>query len=131
MNKKTDTKDFIKINEIKNKKIIDVLTKTSIYSPEEYGISAQYTGEGVKILIIDSGCPEHKDIDVLGEKQDFISNENKPNDETGHGTIMAGIISAKNKKTIIGIAPKAEIFYAKATDKYGNGNYNSIVASVL
>ena len=132
MNRRNNV-EFINIDALKNTKIIDKLTKAVIYSPEDYGISAKYTGEGTKVLVIDSGAPKHKDIEVIEEPQDFASNEDNVDaiDRVGHGTIVAGLLGAKNKKSIIGLAPDATIFYAKATNSKNNSNYNSIVSAIL
>lgn len=126
-----DNNEFIKLNKFKNKKIIDKLEKAIVYSPEDYGISAKYTGEGVNILIIDSGAPKHKDIELTEGQYDFSIDEDKAIDKTGHATIISGLIAAKNKNSIIGIATSAKILYAKIVDDKNNSDYNSIVAAVL
>ena len=131
MNKRNNKNILINVDKIKSKNIIEKIEEPIIYSPEQYGISAQFTGEGTRILIIDSGSPKHKDINADREKQDFASDNDKFYDETGHGTIIAGLIASQNKKAIIGIAPKSEMIYAKVTDKNGDSSYGAIVSSVL
>lgn len=130
MNRQTNN-NFVNIDKLKNKKIVTTITEAIIYSPEEYGISAKFTGTGTKMLIIDSGTPKHKDIKVKEEQHDFASNEEHVFDEDGHGTIMAGLIASKNKRSIVGIAPDTEISYAKVTNKKGCSEYNAIISSVL
>ena len=130
MNKRNNA-DFINIDKLKSKKVIDKITDTIVYSPEDYGISSQYTGSGTKILIIDSGCPEHKDIPSKAECQDFMGEEDNPYDENGHGTIVAGIIASRNKRSLIGLAPDSQIYYSKVTDNKNNSDYSAVVSSVL
>ena len=60
-------------------------------------------GEYTKIAVIDTGAPEHIDIEV----QDSFDGT-KDND--GHGTHVAGIIAADGK--IKGVAPKAQLYTA-------------------
>jgi subtilisin family serine protease len=113
---------------------IDELVEPIIYSPSEWNISPQYTGEKIKICIIDSGSPQHKDIKIIGEQNNFCDNPSKENnndDKIGHSTIVSGIIGAKNKKGLIGIAPNSKIYYAKVVDKKGYISYNSVVSSIL
>ncbi len=130
MNRRTDG-NFVSIDNLKSKKVLDKLEETVIYSPEDYGVSAQYTGQGTKMLIIDSGKPKHKDIHVQGEHHDFVGVEDNVFDEAGHGTIMAGLIASRKKTSIVGIAPDTEISYAKVTDKNGNSEYNAIISAIL
>ena len=84
-----------------------------------------YTGEGVKIAILDSGYTPHPDLDknIIGGKN-FTSedggNPNIFNDYNGHGTHVAGIIASDNK--IMGVAPNAKLLILKVLDKTGNGN---------
>jgi len=130
MNRRDDS-NFINIDKLKSRKVIDKLPETIVYSPEDYNISAKYTGEGTKILIIDSGTPEHKDIKINEESQDFASDKDDVIDNTGHATIISGLIAANNKRSIIGIAPNSTVLYAKAIDEKNNSNYNSIVSSIL
>ncbi|MCK5763845.1 MAG: S8 family serine peptidase [Clostridiales bacterium] len=131
MNRRNNSKEFIDIDGLRKKTIIDKIDNPIIYSPEEYGISAQYTGKGVKILVIDSGSPKHKDINKDSEKQDFASGDDDFYDNTGHGTMVAGVIAAQKKKSMIGIAPQAEMLYAKVTDSKGDSSYGAIVSSIL
>lgn len=131
MNRRNNTKDFMNIDALRKKKMIDKIEEPVVYSPEEYGISAQYTGKNIKILVIDSGSPKHKDINKDSEKQDFASGDDNFYDSTGHGTMVAGIIASQKKSSIIGIAPKAEMLYAKVTDKNGDSSYGAIVSSLL
>jgi subtilisin family serine protease len=117
--------------ESKINKIYEQIKEPVIYSPLTYGLPTELSGRGVNICLIDSGTPEHKDINVDGDKIIFCDNTRNTGDKTGHATMVAGLISSKNKQTITGIAPNATIHYAKVIDDSGNCNFNSVVAAVL
>jgi len=122
--------DKILINK-KKRKIIDEMPNTIVYSPSIYGINNGCTGRGVKIAILDSGCPIHKDIKINGDKDNFCEDNVIVNDKLGHSTIVSGIIKAYNKKSIIGLAPNSELLFGKVVDNKGYSSFNSLIAGVL
>lgn len=72
-----------------------------------------YTGRGVKIAILDTGFyHRHPDISMAGGYSVF-SDDPWSNDHSGHGTHIAGIISAKRNTDYQGIAPDAEVYGIK------------------
>lgn len=81
-----------------------------------------FTGEGQKIVIIDSGVHPHPDLkEKVVEWVDF-SREKKPSmmDSYGHGTHVAGVAAGNGSKSngeIKGIAPDAEIVGLRITTK--------------
>jgi len=88
-----------------------------------------YTGgKGIVIGFLDSGVDyNHPDLGggygngfkVKGG-YDFVSNDNDPMDDNGHGTRTAGIAAA-NGVLFKGIAPEAEIMAVKVADAGGTG----------
>lgn len=56
---------------------------------------------------------------------DFVSGDNFPEDETGHGTNVAGIIGAEANNGIgyAGIDKHSRLMICKITDQNGNGKY--------
>jgi minor extracellular protease Epr len=76
-------------------------------------------GEGISIMVIDSGISKHKDLEKNINFQlslDAIANKDCA-DETGHGTAVAGIIAAEDTGYgIIGVAPRATIIPVKVLD---------------
>jgi len=122
--KKVYSKSYFKINKKQIKNISDKIKPIS-YSKKGY------TGKGVKIAVIDSGCPQHSDIKICGEQISFCDDNANVADNYGHSTMVSGIISANNDKSIIGIAPDAELLFAKVANDAGECSFNSIVAGVL
>jgi len=93
-------------------------------------------GEGIKIGIIDTAIDlRHPDIDIKGG-YDFAYNRSINYYKThypshGHGTHVAGIISAKNNNTgIVGVAPKASLYSVVALNEEGSGSYNDLIKSI-
>lgn len=63
---------------------------------------------------------------------DFVNNDNFPQDETGHGTNVAGIIGANINNSIgyAGIDNHCKLMICKITDANGNGKYESWVSAI-
>lgn len=91
-------------------------------------------GEGVKVGIIDTGiCTSHIELRNRIKDGANFSGGSRDNieDENGHGTHIAGIIAAeKNGIGVIGVAPKADLYIAKAFGADGKTDYNAIEKSV-
>jgi len=123
--------DSIKVDQKPKRNILNELDEPIIYSPLAYGIDNRCTGKRVKIAILDSGCPRHKDIKVGGDRISFCEENIGTYDGHGHATMLAGIINANNKKAITGLAPHAEIQYGRVINSKGYCGFNSLVAGVL
>ncbi len=116
-------------NKIVVKKNIFNKIKPVNYSIKEGEIE---TGKDVKICVIDSGCPVHKDIKLNNtEKISFCDENSCVNDKYGHSTIVSGIIKANNKNSITGVAYNSRLLYAKVVNDAGECSFNSVVAAVL
>ena len=99
------------------------------------------TGKGQTVCIIDTGVDyNHSDFGncygnnnasssckILGG-WDFVNNDNDPKDDHGHGTHVAGIVSANGN--LKGIAPESKIIMIKALDKNGSGYDTDILAGM-
>ena len=88
------------------------------------------TGKKVKVAILDTGFDaKHKDLNVSGGIS-FIPGENYTEDSVGHGTLVAGVISARdNGIGIIGVAPNVELYSVKVMDETG-GELSSIISGI-
>jgi subtilisin family serine protease len=99
-------------------------------------------GEGITVLIIDTGCPAvrkdgkvfvHPDLQGavdLANCKSFVPSEDIE-DLQGHSSHCAGIIGAKNNEIgCVGYAPECTIVTYKGLDKYGSGSMNHITAAL-
>lgn len=101
-------------------------------NPETFW-SSGFTGEGISIAILDSGIyADHFEFGPqMKEGVNFVNKGQLPKDDSGHGTLVAGIISAKhNNLGIDGIAPGANVYPLKVLDKWGNGNLAHIIEAI-
>ena len=90
-----------------------------------------YTGEGVKIAILDSGCIQHNDLknNIIGGKNFTTEgSETDYNDLNGHGTHCAGIIAGNGK--VMGVAPNSKLLILKVLEKDGNGNCQGLYDAI-
>ena len=83
---------------------------------EEFGV----TGKGKKICILDTGVDSSVVNYSLG--YDFVNDDNIPDDEYGHGTMVASIIQS--------IAPDAELIVAKVIGGNGVGYESDVLAGL-
>lgn len=90
-----------------------------------------YTGQGVKIAIIDTGIDrDHPDLNVAGGTS-CVSYTSDYDDDDGHGTHVAGIIAAQNNtRGNVGIAPGASIYAVKVLDFNGGGLISDIIEGI-
>lgn len=83
------------------------------------------TGSGVGVAILDTGIYPHIDFDQrITAFRDFLKGRNRPYDDNGHGTHVAGIIGANGNGSngkYRGIAPGCHLVIAKILDNRGNG----------
>lgn len=99
-----------------------------------------YTGQGVKVAIIDSGIDkDHLDLkDNIIDGENFVSipswktpDPDKWDDDYGHGTHVAGIVAALNNDIgVVGVAPKADLYALKVLGKTGRGNYSDVISAI-
>ncbi|MEK7353104.1 MAG: S8 family serine peptidase, partial [Chloroflexota bacterium] len=88
-------------------------------------------GTGVKIAILDSGIDlDHPDLAVAGNVT-FVSGTTNGDDDNGHGTLVAGIIGARdNADGVIGVAPEASLYAVKVLDLNGSGLMSVILSGI-
>lgn len=100
-------------------------------APLEWG---ETMGEDTKTGVIDTGIDANH-IDLKNRIRDYInfsdSNRDDIEDRNGHGTHVSGIICAeKNGVGVIGVAPKTDLYVAKAFDETGKTTYPAIEKSL-
>lgn len=117
--------------------------------PEQYGLDAIRApaawsvaqGEGIVIAVVDTGVSlQHPDLapklvrDRSGRivGRDFVDPGTPPEDEHGHGTLVAGIAAAAtaNGIGIAGAAPAARILPVRVLDANGAGRLSDVDAGI-
>jgi subtilisin family serine protease len=93
----------------------------------------KYTGKGVRIAIIDSGCDnQHPALTHIGIGVDYtnVDASGAPNGQTwttdtlSHGTHCAGVIAGNGGNGIRGFAPEAEVHILKL---FPNGRFDDLI----
>jgi subtilisin len=95
--------------------------------------SSNHTGRGIKIALLDTGIDyNHPELAPSYKGgYDFINNDSDPMDDNGHGTHVAGILAAASDgKGTLGIAPDAEIYAIKVSDKRGSGSFSGLAKGI-
>ncbi|MED1865863.1 S8 family peptidase [Fictibacillus nanhaiensis] len=94
-------------------------------------------GEGRVIAVLDTGCEIHHPdlIDNILGVYNFTEDDNGASsivtDYLGHGTHVAGIISAKqNEAGVVGVAPKSKLLILKVIGKSGKGNIGDLIQAL-
>ncbi|MCI2255596.1 S8 family serine peptidase [Domibacillus sp. PGB-M46] len=89
-----------------------------------------FTGEGVKIAVIDSGIAPHSDLAVAGGVS-TVGYTSSYSDDQGHGTHVAGIIGARNNGFgVKGAAYESEIYAVKAFDQEGAAYLSDLLEGI-
>ena len=83
------------------------------------------------IAILDTGIDlTHPDLNVYHEKT-FVPGTSSADDDSGHGTHVAGIAAAKdNSIGVVGIAPGARLWSIKVLNSTGAGSISDIIAGI-
>lgn len=85
-------------------------------------------GEGVTVIVMDSGIPYHEDLkdNILYDKcRSFIDNEFE--DKNGHQTHVSGILASQNNTYgVVGYAPLAKLIGVKVLSNSGFSTTTSV-----
>src|SRR3989344_5922383 len=91
------------------------------------------SGAGRKVVILDTGYDyNHVELSssYLGGK-DFVNDDDDPFDDNGHGSHVAGIITADGiSSKAKGVAPAAGIISGKVLAADGGGYFSDVVAAI-
>jgi subtilisin family serine protease len=90
-------------------------------------------GDSINVAVLDTGIdynhPDLKDQYAGGHNE--ITDSDDPMDDHGHGTHVAGTISASdNNLGVVGVAPHVRLWSVKILDEQGSGTTENVVAGV-
>ena len=85
----------------------------------DYAFDRGYSGSGVRVAVIDSGCKETGDLyDNILEGYNLVDKTTDTSDAVGHGTMVSSQIAAEyNSVGFRGVAPFAKIIPLKIFDQ--------------
>lgn len=103
-----------------------------------YGVDAPAawdlaTGEGATVAVLDTGVDtDHPELaDDIADCESFVAYTASCEDDHGHGTHVAGIVTAARDGTgVAGVAPGAEIDAVKVIGANGVGWWSDIIAAI-
>jgi len=91
------------------------------------------TGAGRVIAILDTGYnKDHPElVSSYAGGYDFVNNDPDPMDDNGHGSHVAGLITADGvSSSAKGVAPDAGIIAVKVLDSSGSGYFSNIITGM-
>ncbi|MDF2922664.1 MAG: hypothetical protein K0R57_1578 [Paenibacillaceae bacterium] len=89
-----------------------------------------YTGNRIKVAVLDTGISSHPDLTVTGGVS-FVEETSGYSDDNGHGTHVAGTVAAHlNQLGVVGAAPNVELYSVKVLDKRGFGDYAKVIEGI-
>jgi len=98
-------------------------------------LSSTTSGDGsgtvdVDVAVLDTGIDlDHPDLNVVGGVN--CSNGRSFDDPEGHGTMVAGIIGARDDGSgVVGVAPGARLWAVRVLKKTGQGTASSIACGI-
>jgi len=93
-------------------------------------------GRGVVVAVLDTGVElDHPDLVghlVVHPGADFVDPGTEPDDERGHGTLVAGVIAAAtdNGVGVAAVAPEATVMPVRVLDAQGSGESGDVVDGI-
>ena len=105
-----------------------------VFGPEKYPFATwnYSTGQGIGIAVLDTGIDrEHIDLPAISGGFTVIDNSDYGVDDHGHGTHVAGTISAlDNDLGVVGISPAVGLYSVKVMDASGKGTYACLINGI-
>jgi len=90
------------------------------------------TGQGRVVVVLDTGYNyNHPELSssYLAGGYDFVNDDADPMDDEGHGSHVAGIITADGPNAH-GVAPDTQVVAIKVLDENGSGFFSDIIAGI-
>ncbi|PAE06372.1 hypothetical protein CHI12_16765 [Terribacillus saccharophilus] len=111
----------------------DIKSDTVPWGQEFVGYDTRVAENKVKIAVVDSGIDSNHP-DLTGKvKQSYnaLTQSNIIKDEIGHGTSVAGIITANyDGKGIVGVSQNVELIDVKVLDETGKSQIDNVIAGL-
>lgn len=129
-----DQIQFLPIEDMSFEYVVSSLSETQDWGQLYTGVPEAHKyskGEGIVVGILDTGKPEH--VDLNDNIINSFNCSNSPNviDVQGHASHCSGIVAAvENGMGVIGVAPKAKMIPIKVLGEGGVGRYDNILAGI-
>ena len=137
MTKKTKQPGNVHLPPFKVNKVVSTFSEVQQWGIKQLNVPEVWKltqGEGITVMVIDTGCTNHPDLDgaILVDKcVSFVKGEDIYDTGSGHSTHCAGIIGARmNDMGCVGVAPKCNIITIKVLSKNGTGTQASVNAGL-
>jgi serine protease AprX len=94
----------------------------------------EITGKGVAVAVLDTGIYDHPDLEgrIVAFK-DLVKQKDKPYDDNGHGTHVAGDIGSNGSQSEYrykGPAPDAALVGVKVLNSLGSGSLSTVIEGI-
>ncbi|MEM7827048.1 MAG: S8 family serine peptidase, partial [Candidatus Aenigmatarchaeota archaeon] len=124
-------KKFVPVEEDQIYYIMDLQADQQINADDVW--ARGYTGSEIVIAVLDTGIDSnHQELsDSIAGGKSFVTYTSSFQDDHGHGTHVAGIITANGlNEQAKGVAPDAKIWMAKVCDSSGSCYSSDIAAAI-
>lgn len=89
-------------------------------------------GKSIKVCVVDTGIDRnHPDVKAVNGRNFTSGNAAAWDDDQGHGTHTAGLVSALNNSTGVVGSSQAQLFISKVLDRNGSGQNDWIANGVV
>lgn len=91
-------------------------------APLEWNSYDLITGKGIKVLVLDTGAPNHSDLEITDAKN--FTTDKSVEDKNGHSSHVCGLLGARqNGFGVVGGAPDVTIYCGKVLSDKGLGQW--------